>query len=1640
MRRSSAGGTRTAGGVGHEGRCLAWAAAYMLTEEPLPRWASGRRVTGVGGQTNRPVDDVGLVTDEGGWVTIQAKKGMRVDKRPGGGLGEAVRQLVEIDEAGVPDGPSGILRPLEPGRDLVLILSDDSAAQTVNKNLAPVVSRLRDLPADVPVTDSAPNDDQAGALGALKAQLERCWKQRRARDLTDADFRRLTSVLSVRALRIAEDGEDYATTVRVMLRDLAGDATNAGTLWKALVTEGQRLAEERAYLDRDGLVKVLDAQGIVLRPVARLRSDIESLRALGRVNISLLGQEASIAAPDGSVRLTRSVESALLGAAGNVAVTGVPGSGKTVLLHALAQAAQVTHDLAVFRAEDLRSTKAATRAELDLRYDIAEVLAGWTSQRPGLLLIDGIDQARGPEAPDWLPSLAAELSGTRWQVVATIRSFDLKNSSKWKGMFRGAPVETAAADPELGGVRHLLVGDLADGELEVLRAASPSLAALLDDASPRLRDLLANPFNLDIAGQLLSDGDASILQVHTRAELLAEYWRRRVGQVPAAWGRTRTLRALVRQMLSGGRQAVSSLDLPAEATGEALTDLHRSGVLRQAPARPGRIDAPTGFAHPVLFDYAVAMLALGDLGQPGSLADVLDHDPNLAMTVRPSLEYRLGDAWTADPSRRDFWHLALRLASKDSGHPLAAGESARVAAMQVNDVTDLAPLAAAATGAASDPAGRWGRNEARLLAFLLAAAAEHNRRREAMSCIDALTCDLAQQAREADDVDLAVAAAQLPVRAEGPRNTAAGVLGYPWSAAAAADCMTVALKDLDDQKRILLADPAARLLALAAATNPAAVAPVVAAAIAPDALHAWGMKAIRHLIRVLPVIARKDPGLAVAVGIAPWQYEETRRTPTPMTGSAILELSGNLQQDVEGERYSVGTCFAELTQADPVAATTLLLAILRLPRMSRFQAADWREPPAVRQGAPLMFAGGHQVLTTMVDALARRMEDLAEAGGQVEQGTDQASTQLEQIVGLLTSELHHGETWKRLLARAAAASSAALARALLPALSTATLYAHHETWNEAAHAACRAATLLTPEELSRLRDAIRRSPDACRTPAAQPYAEALEQRAATILAAVQEAAPQPGASPAAARSPEDTPPAGLPPLQEEPYMPIRGEWSREDTAPGSFDDLARRIGEQLQEPAHTGQGGDAASCRNLTALWDELDNLTAGREDGQAEALDLASAIAERIAACPDTAPDGALGQRVIATFLAALPDPVSLRASAESRNADLSSWGSSITPGWAVTAATRSAKALVWLYQNESWRDARDREIRAALTLLSDGPDPMYRLIASDALPELAGEQGAQIAELERRLVLEEDHHVATRLIYILGRYVNRDPRRIDDVLNRLAATPRWAVLSASPAGEQPIEPTDQSTIAVSIIAALGAGYGTPFAREVLDAWLSAPADHPQRAMAALHSLSYLLNPADPAGRPAQERLLEITRKGLAQVQAAFDDATRPYSTSGQQSRASAAVKFADHLALLIYAESGAMDDRRPESAQKQRGDLQQFALLVMPLLEGLSEIHFPSITHHVVQTADQVAPASPKRALLIAVRAVTSDEAYWREPAGAETVLGFVRRFAADNRAIFLGDREAVEAVRRLLESFIRLGWHQAIELAEELDELFT
>jgi hypothetical protein len=110
------------------------------------------------------------------------------------------------------------------------------------------------------------------------------------------------------------------------------------------------------------------------------------------------------------------------------------------------------------------------------------------------------------------------------------------------------------------------------------------------------------------------------------------------------------------------------------------------------------------------------------------------------------------------------------------------------------------------------------------------------------------------------------------------------------------------------------------------------------------------------------------------------------------------------------------------------------------------------------------------------------------------------------------------------------------------------------------------------------------------------------------------------------------------------------------------------------------------------------------------------------------------------------------------------------------------------------------------------------------------------------------------------------------------------------------------------------------------------------------------------------------------------------------------------------------------------------------LPLLQALSEIHFPAITQYIVQIADHIRAAQPKPLLLLAATAATSDKAYPREPMGLEATLQLIRHYAADYRSLVLSDPQSTTAVRILLEAFVRLGWDRAIELAEELDELFT
>jgi hypothetical protein len=74
------------------------------------------------------------------------------------------------------------------------------------------------------------------------------------------------------------------------------------------------------------------------------------------------------------------------------------------------------------------------------------ILTGADSPQRGTLIIDRVDSTRGTSSADWLQRLARSLRGTRWRVLATIRTFDLRYGPSWRQMFPGTAVDPAHAD------------------------------------------------------------------------------------------------------------------------------------------------------------------------------------------------------------------------------------------------------------------------------------------------------------------------------------------------------------------------------------------------------------------------------------------------------------------------------------------------------------------------------------------------------------------------------------------------------------------------------------------------------------------------------------------------------------------------------------------------------------------------------------------------------------------------------------------------------------------------------------------------------------------------------------------------------------------------------------------------------------------------------------------------------------------------------------------------------------------------------------------------------------------------------------------------------------------------------------------
>jgi hypothetical protein len=1012
------------------------------------------------------MDDVGAITDRRGYIFIQAKHRLRLEADLGKPLAAAVDQAVRQFIDGAPNASDGSRRPLEAGRDALVIVTDAAGSIPVREHLRIVVERMADHPRELPLDELAKNAPERKALRILLELLRTAFAARAGgMPPSEEQIREIGRVLHVVALDLDPDGTGR-TNAETHLRGVLDDPDHASGAWNDLQTFGQQLIEGQRWAGRIAVRQAIALGGHPAGVDPPFRNDVQRLQEVTTAVLDPDAAEFTLPATEGPISIDRDVADLVALAGGEFALIGEPGVGKSVLAAGLAlRLIGAGEDVVFLGAESLAGSSGATRTELNMQNDLDQVLRGWDGSRPGTLIIDGIDATRGTSSVDWLPSLARSLRDTRWRVVASIRSFDLRHGPSWQQMFPGEPVDFGHADPTFSHVRHLVVGYLTDGELDQVRRASPRLATLIAASDPRLAELLRNPFNLRLAAELLGDSNdaAALAAVRTRQDLLHLYWQRRVEAGVDHLARRRALRDLSESMIRRRRARVADPSAVVDpAVLAAVSSLLHDGVLREdvQGRRPGM--SPVVFSHPVLYDFTVAVACLR--GEDHLyLSQRLDTDPDLAITIRPSLDMCFADLWTGE-TRASFWDLAVMLSRRTQGHPIAAAAAACAVLREHPTYDDIAALGDLARP--SDVTGVPARTCIAYLAGAIEAAeVSQSDRRLSAPALSELAARLAAEAAETGDVGLADLARVVLLRLDrqfplGPDSVAAELRSH-----AIADTMRCALASPSEPARETIATRVGEALATAAVVDPDYVGPVIEQVIAPAALAAWGGGVASRVIQRLGSVAQVAPSLAERLALSVWEFEETRDEATSIGNSNILGLTSTRKQDVEMARYGTGEAFPAFIAASPHAAMRFLLAVIGRNTLPGESIRSEGQLPRVYQSTDLEFASGYSGLSTIV----RRLADFLASWSSSGDPTQEAAA--DQLIHMAAAQLTHHQAWNYLL-DAGTANPGTLGKLLLPLLHGSDLLGHPMTRPAAARLTAALSPVLTTAEHAALEQAV----------------------------------------------------------------------------------------------------------------------------------------------------------------------------------------------------------------------------------------------------------------------------------------------------------------------------------------------------------------------------------------------------------------------------------------------------------------------------------------------------------------------------------------------------------------------------------------
>jgi hypothetical protein len=684
------GGNATAAGVSFQASVGAVFAVQMLAETQMDRrlGLGGALPCGIRFESEAAVDDCGIETDAGGWIFIQAKTGIGLSDKAESDLRKTAGQIIRLWHS-VSKGRSkrGWDRPLEFAKDRIVLAAGPNSSGSVTRDLARALDALR-------ASYSAPLPQaQRHALDTFIKALKAEWKTAAKEAARASDVRAILPYIVVLSFDMA--GADRAAAI-AGAGHLVTRANAAANAFVALENHCQHLMEGRLGGDATEFRTALTALGLPLKAPPRYEADIARLiRYSDGIRRRLTEFEKTVVSSI-NVTVARDVNVLVREAAkkGSFLVIGEPGAGKSAVMSGAAAALRRQgYDVIELAVDQMPvDTAEGMRIELGLDHRLLDVLDNWPGRKPAFLFIDALDATRGgagERAFRTLIDAVLNRPATRWRVIASIRSFDLRMGEQFRVLFGGAPPAAAYVNKEFSNVRHVAVPAWNDTEFAELRAKAPPLDHAITHGGEKLRDLARVPFNTRLLAELISNGATpeTFNSVASQVELLALFWRKRVEQHGS--GADLCLGAAVAEMVHA--RSLRARRMTAATPDPAAFDR----VLKEGVVTLLSDDRLIGFRHHILFDYAASRLFIDPLNIEATV-DRLRSDRGLSMMLAPAIAFALQSLWASgDADRNAFWNAVYLFAGSVGVDPVARSIAARVASelpQQSDDVNGFLAL------------------------------------------------------------------------------------------------------------------------------------------------------------------------------------------------------------------------------------------------------------------------------------------------------------------------------------------------------------------------------------------------------------------------------------------------------------------------------------------------------------------------------------------------------------------------------------------------------------------------------------------------------------------------------------------------------------------------------------------------------------------------------------------------------------------------------------------------------------------------------------------------------------------------------------------------------------------------------------